>query len=126
MRFRGHGQRLGVGVEGRDHHVGHVHLLGPLGTKHTSASRLLPQFARLGSKLHKKIHIDLKKSDERLEEVRNVCKGAYLDLLLEQVDLVLLLYQLLLLLGNLRPEKEACVSLLSVSMLRSQREVGAA
>lgn len=32
--------------------------------------------------------------------------GADLDLLLEQVDLVLLLYQLLLLLGNLRHKKD--------------------
>lgn len=41
LGFRGHGQGLGVRVEGRDHHVGHVHLLGPRRTKHISASRLL-------------------------------------------------------------------------------------
>lgn len=35
-----------------------------------------------------------------------MCKEAHLDLLLEQVDLMLLLYQLLLLLGNLRPERK--------------------
>lgn len=43
LGFRGHGQGLGVRVEGRDHHVGHVHLLGPRRTKHTLASRLLDQ-----------------------------------------------------------------------------------
>lgn len=52
LRFRGHRKRLGVRVEGRDHHVGHVHLLGPWRTKNTSASCLLPQSARLGSKLN--------------------------------------------------------------------------
>lgn len=41
--------------------------------------------------------------------MKNVCKEAYLNLLLKQVDLVLLLYQLLLLLGNLRTDRKVGV-----------------
>lgn len=47
-----------------------------------------------------------------------MCNGAHLNLLLEQVDLVLLLDQLLLLLGNLRPERKVCVSFLGAKTVK--------
>lgn len=81
LRLRGYWEGLCVGVEGRDHHVGHVHLLRRHRTKPCETGRVA--------------------------RPKGFVMEADLDLLLKHVDFVLLLYQLLLLFGNLRHKRRA-------------------
>lgn len=91
-------------MESRDHHVGHVHLLGQ-GRTSTPYINGLASFL-CSESFFSFVIIVVICVRAAVAVVRRgrveVLRGADLDLLLEQVDLVLLLDQLLLLLGDLR------------------------
>lgn len=96
--FRGYREGLRAGVEGRDHHVGHVHLLRQHRREPSETGRVARPWQACPPGL---------------------VTGADLDLLLKHVDFVLLLDQLLLLFGNLRHKRHVvtCLCLPSLSLI---------